>query len=71
MSTYFVMTIFLLSGSVNGGAAIEKVGVYESRSDCMVAGTDAGLTHISAINTVRNNFYFACVPAGDPYGVEE
>jgi hypothetical protein len=71
MSTYFVMTIFLLSGSVNGGAAIEKVGVYESRSDCMVAGTDAGLTHISLRDAASNSFYFACVSAGDPYGVEE
>jgi hypothetical protein len=71
MTTYFVMTIFLLSGSVNGGAAIEKLGVFESRADCMVAGTDAGLTHISSINTVHNNFYFTCVSAGDPYGVEE
>jgi len=71
MTPYFVMIIITLAGSVNGGVAIEKVGVFESRSDCMVAGTDAGLTHISAINTVRDNFYFSCVSAGDPYGVHE
>jgi hypothetical protein len=71
MTTYFVMTIFLLSGSVNGGAAIDKVGVFESRSECMMAGTDAGFTYISARNAVSNNFFFACVSSGDPYGAEE
>ena len=72
MTTYYVMTVFLLAGFLDGGVATEKVGVYQSRSDCMMAGTDAGFTHISSDPEQRSHkYYFACVAAGDPYGVEE
>lgn len=71
MSTYFVMMVFLLAGNSDGGVAIQKVGVYESRSDCMASGVDAGLSHISTENTRYNRYQFACVAAADPYGEQE
>lgn len=71
MTPYFIMTVFLLAGGSNGGGvAIEKVGIYESRSDCMASGTDAGFSHISGFPD-GGRFYFACVSAGDPFGAEE
>ena len=70
MTPYFVMVIVMLAGSDNGGVAIDKVGVYESRSDCMASGTDAGLTHISAFPD-GGKVYFTCVSTGDPFGAAE
>ena len=70
MTTYFVMVIVMLAGNKDGGVAMEKVGVYESRSDCMASGTDAGLAHISTFPN-GGNVYFTCVSTGDPFGAEE
>ena len=70
MTPYFVMTILLFAGGASGGVAIEKVGVYESRSDCMASGTDSGIAHISA-HPSGPGVYFTCISAGDPFGVSE
>lgn len=70
MTPYFVMVILMFSGNRDGGVAMEKVGVYESRSDCMASGTDAGLTHISA-QPAGEYVYFTCVSTGDPFGDSE
>lgn len=70
MTTYYVMVIIFLAGFKDGGVSMEKVGIYESRSDCMASGTDAGLAHISAFPKV-GNFYFTCVSSSDPYGASE
>jgi hypothetical protein len=68
MTPYFVMVIITLAG--NGGVAMEKVGIYESRSDCMASGIDAGLAHISVLPD-GSNVYFTCVSTGDPFGAPE
>ena len=70
MTPYFVMVIVMLAGNKDGGVAMDKVGVYESRSDCMASGTDAGLAHISAFPGA-GNVYFTCVSTGDPFGAPE
>lgn len=70
MTPYFVMVIILFAGNRDGGVSMEKIGVYESRSDCMASGTDAGLAHISAFPSA-GNVYFTCVSAGDIFGGEE
>ena len=70
MTPYFVMVIMMLAGNKDGGVATEKVGVYESRSDCMASGTDAGLTHLSA-RPAGGQVYFTCVSTGDPFGDSE
>jgi hypothetical protein len=70
MTPYFVMVIVMLAGNKDGGVAMDKVGVYESRSDCMASGTDAGLAHLSAFPGA-GNVYFTCVSAGDPFGAPE
>lgn len=70
MTPYFVMVIILFAGFKDGGVAMEKVGVYESRSDCMASGTDAGLTHLSA-HPAGEQVYFTCVSTGDPFGDSE
>lgn len=70
MNAVFVMVIITLAGSGIGGVAMEKVGVYESRSDCMASGTDAGLAHISMLPT-GGHIYFTCVSTGDPFGAAE
>lgn len=70
MTPYFVMVIFLFAGNNNGGAAIEKVGIYESRSDCVASATEAGLSHVSDF-PMGGRFYFTCVSTSDPLGVSE
>lgn len=70
MAPYFVMVILMFAGNRDGGVAMEKVGVYESRSDCMASGTDAGFTHISTFPE-GENVYFTCVSTSDPFGASE
>ena len=70
MTPYFVMIIILYAGFKDGGVAMEKVGVYESRSDCMASGTDAGFAHLS-VHPNGESIYFACVSTGDPFGDSE
>lgn len=70
MATYFVMVIILFAGNNDGGVAIDKVGIYESRADCMASGTDAGLAHVSSFPS-GGRFYFTCVSTSDPFGASE
>lgn len=70
MTPYYVMVIVMFAGFKDGGVAMEKLGIYESRSDCMASGTDAGLTHLSA-KPAGAYVYFTCVSTSDPFGAPE
>lgn len=70
MTPYYVMVIILFAGFKDGGVSMEKVGVYESRADCMASGTDAGLSNISSFPN-GDRFYFTCVSTSDPFGASE
>lgn len=51
-----------------GAAGVEKIGVYQTREDCVKAAEDAGFFPISD-GATRTHTY-ACVFSTDPYIME-
>lgn len=66
MSTIWIMIIVASAGGYQGGMAIEKVGTYETRAECVNAGLTAGLS-IEFAGTKSPQFFCVSSPNGLEY----
>ena len=67
MNTVFVMILVAYTGGMSGGVAIEKLGVFESRSACETEANAAGFK--KEFDAYGSLVYY-CVASPDGYGAE-
>lgn len=66
MSTIWVMIIVASAGGFQGGMAIEKVGTYNTQTECVNAGLSAGFS-INFKGAQSPQFFCVSSPNGVEY----
>lgn len=67
MTTGIYIMLIFFSPDI-GSAAVEKIGIYESRELCVKAAEDAGFLPTSRVKGMK--IEYSCVFSQDNYGIE-